>query len=57
MHSEACLPGINFTNILQEALKPMRQKLKCQIVIREKLHKTLWYKKSVRTMVVKLTPV
>jgi hypothetical protein len=51
-------PKVNFTNILQAAfvLIFFCQKLQNQTVSREKLHKTLSYKKAARKLLVNLTP-
>jgi len=46
-------PVVNFINILRAAFAPI---LQSQIVIREKLLKTLLYKKIKRKMLLKLTP-
>jgi len=50
---------INLTNTLGKLLDQfsLRQKIQSQTVIREKLQKTIQYKKAPHKMLVKLTPV
>ncbi len=51
-------PSVNFTKILQAAFVPklFYQNVQSQSVMREKLCRTLLYKKTARKMLVKLTP-